>query len=75
MKAELRAVSLGLVAVVNDPVEQSGVSVVLEQHLNSLPAKDLNLVEFQMNDFFKVSEYSYSKGGAIHVADKPMLLL
>ena len=43
MEAELRAVSLGLVAAVNDPVEQSWVSVVLEQHLNSLPAKNLNL--------------------------------
>ena len=43
MEAELRAVCLGLVAVVNDPVEQSGVGVVLEQHLNRLPSKDLNL--------------------------------
>ena len=30
MKAELRAVGLGLVAVVNDPVEQSRVGVVLK---------------------------------------------
>ena len=45
MKAELRAVCLGLVAVVNDPVDESRVSVVLEQHLNSLSAKNLNLVE------------------------------
>ena len=43
MEAELRAVCLGLVAVVNDPVEQRRVSIVLEQHLNRLPPKDLNL--------------------------------
>ena len=30
MKAELRAVCLGLVAVVDDPVDESRVSVVLE---------------------------------------------
>ena len=29
VKAELRAVSLGLVAVVNDPIHQSWMSVVL----------------------------------------------
>jgi hypothetical protein len=43
VEAELRAVCLGLVAVVNDPVEQSGVGVVLEQHLNRLPTENLNL--------------------------------
>lgn len=43
MEAELRAVCLGLVAMVNDPVEQSRVGVVLEQHLNCLPPEDLNL--------------------------------
>jgi hypothetical protein len=43
MEAELRAVCLGLVAVVDDPVEQSGVGVVLEQHLNRLPTENLNL--------------------------------
>ena len=43
VKAELRAVRLGLVAVVDHPVDESGVSVVLQQHLNRLPTKNLNL--------------------------------
>ena len=44
MKAELRAVRFGLVAAVNHPVEQSGVGVVLQQHLNCLPTENLNLL-------------------------------